>query len=77
MVNVPAKDLARDDLGKIVTFTQSSNGVIESIRGHITQITHTAPIASNETPETTVHVKALGASFERRLKHTEVVDLDE
>jgi len=77
MVNVPAKDLTRDHLGKIVTFTQDSNGVIESIRGHITEITHEAPIAANEAASTTVYVEALGERFERRLKHTESVDLDE
>jgi len=77
MVKVPAKDLNRDDLGKIVTFTQDSNGVIESIRGHITQITHAAPMEANGTAATAVHVKALGASFERKLKLSEAVDLDE
>jgi len=77
MVRVPAKDLTRDDLGKIVTFSQDSNGVVESIRGHITVITHIAPMEANGTATTAVHVAALGVVFERRLKHTESVDLDE
>ncbi|HZL06026.1 MAG TPA: hypothetical protein VFE45_11525 [Coriobacteriia bacterium] len=77
MVRVPAKDLTRDDLGKIVTFSQDSNGVVESIRGHITAITHTAPTEANGTAVTTLHVTTLGAIFERRLRLTEAVDLDE
>ena len=77
MVNVPAKDLTRADVGKIVTFTQDSNGVVESIRGHITAITHRAAEEANGTSGTTIYVAALGASFERRLRLTEAVDLDE
>lgn len=77
MVKVLAKDLTRDDVGRIVTFTQDSNGVVESIRGHITAITHMAPAEANGTVVTTVYVAALGASFERRLRLTESVDLDE
>ena len=77
MVSKPAKDLTRDDLGRIATFTHDANGVIQSVRGYLTAITHEDPYEVNSEPRTIVTVNALGTDFERSLRLSEVVNLDD